>query len=90
MKNKITDLRNHLFAQMEKLSEANPEELANELERSKAMADLGQVIINSAKAQSDFVKAGGVLKTEANFFEEGTVKQLNGANTVLAARFNGC
>lgn len=77
MKNKITDLRNHLFAQMEKLSEANPEELANELERSKAMADLGQVIINSAKAQSDFVKAGGVLKTEANFFEEGTVKQLN-------------
>jgi hypothetical protein len=75
MKNKIEDLRNHMFAQIEKLADCEPEEMAKEIERSKAIADLGQVIINSAKAEVDFVKAtnGEVITTE--FFNEGP-KQL--------------
>lgn len=73
MKNKIEDLRNHMFAALEKLSEAeNQEELTKEIERSKAIADVGRVIIDSAKAEVDFVKAtrGEVITTE--FFNEGT------------------
>jgi hypothetical protein len=72
MKNKIEDLRNHMFSALEKLSEAEtPEELKNELDRSKAIAELGKVIVESAKAEVDFVKAtkGEVLTTE--FFNEG-------------------
>jgi len=72
MRNKIEDLRNHMFAALEKLSEAEtPEELKNELERSKAIAEIGKVIVDSAKAEVDFVKAtkGEVITTE--FFNEG-------------------
>ena len=72
MKNKIEDLRNHMFAALEKLSEAEtPEELKSELDRSKAIADLGKVIVESAKAEVDFVKAtkGELITTE--FFNEG-------------------
>lgn len=59
MKNKIEDLRNHLFAQLERLSddELTTEELENEIKRSKAMCDVAQVVVNSAKVEVDFVRA---------------------------------
>lgn len=56
MKNKITDLRNHLFATLEALQD---EEKPMDLERAKAIADVGQVIVNSAKIEVDFLKATG-------------------------------
>jgi len=57
MRNKIEDLRNHLFETIEKLKdEDNP----MDLERAKAVADVAQVIINSAKVEIDFLnKVGG-------------------------------
>lgn len=56
MKNKIDDLRNHLFATLEALQdEQNP----MELDRAKTIADVAQTIINSAKVEVDFVKATG-------------------------------
>jgi len=76
MRNKIEDLRNHMFAALEKLSDAEgAEEIKNELDRSKAIAELGKVIVESAKAEVDFVKAtkGEIITTE--FFNEG-MKQL--------------
>jgi len=72
MKNKIEDLRNHLFLALEKLSEAEtPEDIKNELEKSRAIADVGRVIVDTAKVEVDFVKAtkGEVITTE--FFNEG-------------------
>jgi hypothetical protein len=53
MKNKITDLRDHLFAQMERLNneDLTPEELKKEIERAQAMSELGKVIVDSAKTQ---------------------------------------
>lgn len=54
MKNKIEDLRNHLFATLEALQdEDNP----MDLNRAKAIADVAQVIVNSAKVEVDFLKA---------------------------------
>jgi hypothetical protein len=58
MKNKIDDLRNHLFAQLERLGEdeMTPEDLQKEIDRAKAMTEVAQVIVNSAKVEVDFMK----------------------------------
>lgn len=56
MKNKIEDLRNHLFATIEDLRDKdNP----MELDRAKMIAEVGQVIINSAKAETEFLNIVG-------------------------------
>lgn len=59
-KNKIEDLRNHLFAQLERLGDdeemGDTEKLETELSRAKAIADIAQVIVNSAKVEVDFMK----------------------------------
>lgn len=54
VKNKIEDLRNHLFATIEGL--LDPEK-PMELDRAKVVADVAQTIINSAKVEVDFMKA---------------------------------
>ena len=58
MKNKIDDLRNHLFATIEALQDNdNP----MDLDRAKAIADVAQVIINSAKVEVEYInKVGGI------------------------------
>jgi hypothetical protein len=57
MRNKIDDLRNHLFATIESLlDETNP----MDIDRAKAISDVAQTIINSAKVEVDFLnKVGG-------------------------------
>lgn len=62
MKNKIEDLRNHLFATLEALSEEdNPMDIA----RAKAISDVAQTIINSAKVENDHIKIiGGISHTD--------------------------
>lgn len=57
MRNKIEDLRNHLFATLESLQD---EEKPMEIDRAKAIADVAQVIVNSAKMEVDFIKATGI------------------------------
>lgn len=54
MKNKIEDLRNHLFVTIESL--LDPEK-PMELDRAKVVAEVAQTIINSAKVEVDFMKA---------------------------------
>jgi hypothetical protein len=62
MRNKIEDLRNHLFATIEALMD---DEKPLDIDRAKAVADVAQVIINSAKVEIDFInKVGG---TGTNF-----------------------
>lgn len=56
MKNKIDDLRNHLFATLEALSD---KEEPMELERAKAIADVARVIVDSAKAEVQFLQVTG-------------------------------
>jgi len=57
MKNSMVDIRNLLIAQLENLSDAGPEKLANEIERAKAMAQLGGVLIESAKTEIKFLES---------------------------------
>ncbi|WP_445458408.1 hypothetical protein [Flavobacterium sp. HNIBRBA15423] len=50
-KNTLSDLNNHLFAQLERLSEEDisQEELNKEIERSKAINSVAKNIIDNAK-----------------------------------------
>lgn len=53
MKNRIEDLRNHLFATIEALSDQDD---PMELDRAKAISEVAQTIINSAKVEVEFLK----------------------------------
>lgn len=53
MKNKISDLRDHMFAQLERLGDESikKEDLEKEIRRAKAISDIGKVIVESAKTE---------------------------------------
>lgn len=53
MKNKLIDLNNHLFAQIEKLSDddLSNDQLGMEILRSKAIADIADRIISNAELE---------------------------------------
>lgn len=58
MKNKITDLNNHLFAQLERLGdeELNGDDLQKEIDRSKAMTGIASTIVESMKTTVEAMK----------------------------------
>lgn len=60
MKNKIEDLRNHLFATLEDLRDP---EKPMEIERAQAIAGVAQVIVNSAKVENDHLKLLGSTRS---------------------------
>lgn len=55
-RNKINDLRDHLFATLESLLD---EEKPMDIDRARAVAEVAQVIVNSAKVEVDFIKNTG-------------------------------
>jgi hypothetical protein len=62
MANNITELRTHLF---ETIAALKDKDKPMEIERAKAISDVAQVIINSAKAEVDYIKAtGGVIESD--------------------------
>lgn len=54
MNNKMTDLRNHLFATLEALQDPDK---PMDIERAKAIAEVGKVLVDSAKVEVMFIKA---------------------------------
>ena len=54
-RNKIDDLRNHLFAQIEKLNDDDLD-FDKKVKRAKAISGLAQEIINSARIELDYYK----------------------------------
>ena len=60
MKNKIVDLRDHLFETLEALKD---EEKPMELDRARAIADVSRVIVDSAKVEVNFLKVTGALRS---------------------------
>lgn len=56
-KNKIEDLRNHLFETIEMLKDGDME-----IDKAKAISEVAQVIINSAKVEVQFLKEMGSNK----------------------------
>lgn len=56
MRNKIDDLRNHLFATLEALRDG---EKPMDLERAKVIATVAQAVINSAKVECEYLEITG-------------------------------
>jgi hypothetical protein len=55
-KNKIVDLRNHLFETIEMLKDGDVETSKMTVDKAKAISNVAQVIINSAKLEIEFMK----------------------------------
>lgn len=70
-RNKISDLRDHLFTALERIDDdsLSPEEIKNEVNKAKAVAQIGSVIINSAKVEIDYLKATGRIDTDSEIFK---------------------
>lgn len=66
-RNKIEDLRNHLFAALEGLTD---EENPMDIERARAIAEVGKVIVESAKVEVVFIKAVQPETQTTNFFNQ--------------------
>jgi len=66
-KNKMADLNNHLFLQLERLNdeELKGEELKEEIVRARALSGIANQIINNARVCVDGMKA----------FNEGLIKK---------------
>ena len=58
MKNKLTDLNNHLFAQLERLNDEalKGETLKEEMDRSKSVVSVGRAIVDNARLALDVEK----------------------------------
>jgi len=58
LKNKITDLNNHLFAQLERLGQEDitSEELQIEINRSKAITSIANAIVDSSRVTVEAMK----------------------------------
>ena len=80
MKNKIEDLRNHLFSTLEALQDS---EKPMDLERAKAIADVAQVIVNSAKVEVSFLQAVEGDKSDSKFFAMGMISNSAPAPRVI-------
>lgn len=72
MKNKLSDLNNHLFAQLERLSDESitGDKLIEEINRAKAVNDVAQQVIMTGslvlKAQTFVYEYGINIKSDNN------------------------
>lgn len=71
-KNRLEDLRNHLFETLEQLKD---EEKPMEIERARAVADVAHAIINSAKLELRFLELKG-QEAESDFLAPAAAKAL--------------
>ena len=69
-KNTTKDLRDHLFKQIERLNDPTLD-LDKELEKAKALASIGNVIVNSVKIEIDFARVAGGKKGSKEIKELG-------------------
>jgi hypothetical protein len=68
MKNKISDLRNILFEQLERLNddELSTENLDKEAYRTSQMVQIAETIIDSARAETEFIMVKNKIPTQPN------------------------
>lgn len=69
MKNKVEDLRNHLFAELERLGDESLEgdALVQEVTRARAISEVAGRVIESAKAENDYLKIVGGERSGSGF-----------------------
>ena len=78
MQNKLVDLNNHLFTQMERLCDESvpAKKMAEEIERSRAVTDVAKRIIETGRLALDSIKERakytGDVKTLPEMLEAGS------------------
>lgn len=75
MRNKIQDLRNMLFEQMERLMDDDAD-LEIETQRAEAVAQIANVLVQSAKVEVDFLRMVGAEGSGTGFIPMDNQKQL--------------
>lgn len=84
MKNGLGDLNNHLFEQLERLSDQNimnnPKKAAAEIQKAKAIASIAGSITNNAKVQLEALRTVNELRIKQenlpDTFKKDIVKQI--------------
>lgn len=78
MKNKMVDLKNHLFTALERLNDdgLTDEQIKMEITRAQAVAEIGKVLVDGAKTSLLYAKITGKVKDldDDDFTQE--VKQI--------------
>jgi hypothetical protein len=77
-RNKLSDVRDHIFMALERLSD---ETLTNdqvnvEVDKAKAISQLASTFIQSAKVEIDFINATGILESQSDLFKSVTQNKL--------------
>lgn len=72
-KNKMHNLRDHLFAQLERLNDEtlSPEQMELEVKKAKAVSDVSKVLVDTVKAEVMMLDSGEV---GTGFIEQETAK----------------
>ena len=79
-RNKMSDLRDHIFVALERLNDESiaQDEWQAEIQKSKQIAQLGSVLVNSAKVEVDYLTLTGKEQAVSDLFISiNQVKQIN-------------
>lgn len=79
MKNKLSDLRDHLFVALENLAEAEGEDLEKAVKKADAVSNVAKVIVESAKVEVDYMRHVGGLVEGSAFIESKPALPAKGA-----------
>lgn len=76
--NKLSDLNNHLFTQLERLGEEDlePAELKKEIARAKAISNIAKNVIENAKTALEGVKLACEYAGKTNMPEQFKLKEI--------------
>ena len=76
--NKLSDLRDHIFMALERLSDEGmtTEQVTSEVEKAKAIAQLSATIIASAKVEIDYINAVVLVDSQSELFKSVNPKLL--------------
>jgi hypothetical protein len=76
--NKLSDLRDHIFMALERLSDEGmtAEQVASEVDKAKAISALSSAIIASAKVEIDYINTVGLVDSQSELFKSVNPKLL--------------
>ncbi len=78
-KNRLEDLRDHLFVQLERLKDdMTPEQLAAEIDRAKAVSEVAARVVDSAKVEVAYLSLNGGLAMTSFFQKADPPRLTNG------------
>ena len=77
-RNKLSDVRDHIFMALERLSDETltNDQINVEVDKAKAISQLAGTLIQSAKVEIDFINATGILESQSDLFKSVTQNKL--------------